>query len=181
VSAISPNFTSGPYIADGSQTAFPFHFSIAAETEISVLLDNAVVSKLLYTVAFGDIDGTVTFNAPPASGAAIMLLSSPDFEQASTFESQGAYTLDTVNKINRRAAIRDLVIKDRADRALKVPVGSTAPDLPAPVDNKVLGYSSGRLLWVDSDNAAVAGLWQLATAALSITGISGAPSSASPC
>ena len=82
--AISPNLTSGPYIANGSQTAFPFSFSIAAEAEISVLLDGAVVSELLYAVDFGDIDGAVTFNSPPAAGAKIMLLSAPDFEQAST-------------------------------------------------------------------------------------------------
>jgi hypothetical protein len=169
VSAISPNVTSEPYHADGSQRVFQFNFSIADKAEISVLIDGAVVSDALYTVAFGDLSGTVTFNAPPANGGVILLLSSPDFGQASSFESQGAYTLDTVNKINRRAAIRDLVLKDKADRALKLPMGSATPELPplAAGEGKVIGIINGELRYVENDGVAIEGAVETATAAAS--------------
>jgi lysophospholipase L1-like esterase len=134
VAAISPNVSSGPYTADGTQTAFPFAFSVAAATELAVEIDGAAISPALYTVAFGDTAGTVTFLSAPASGAQILILSAPDFTQASSFENQGAYNLSTVNGINRRASIRDVVLKDLADRAAKAPHGEVGPAIPARAD-----------------------------------------------
>ncbi|GAA0335300.1 hypothetical protein GCM10009087_52090 [Sphingomonas oligophenolica] len=159
MAAISPNVSSGPYAADGSQTVFPFSFSIAAAGEVAVEVNGALASPASYTVAFGDTAGSVTFMAAPAAGAQIMLRSNPDYLQASDFENEGAYNLATVNQINRRAAIRDLVLKSGMDRSIRVPLGETGSTLPAAADRtgRVLGFGTdGTLIAVANDSAAVA-------------------------
>lgn len=155
MAGINSDVYSGPYDADGAQTAFPFSFSIATESEAAVEMDGLTVSPDLYRVTLDDDGGTVTFLTPPVQHAQILLRSNPDYLQASNFENEGAYNLATVNLINRRAAIRDLVTKDMADRALKVPPGSVAPDLPSLVDGDgmVLGIADGQLRWIANDNA----------------------------
>ena len=151
--AISPNVSSGPYTADGIQTEFPFAFSIATSDEILVEVNDSPVSDALYTVSFSDVSGTVTFLNPPANGVQIRLLSDPDYLQASAFADQGAYNLSTVNLINRRAAIRELVSASKVARALKVPIGEVAPALGslAGGEGKVLGIVGGLVVPIPND------------------------------
>ena len=115
MAGISSNIQDGPYNADGVQTVFPFSFWIATETEITVEMDGQPVLSNFYRVTFHDDGGTVTFLTPPAQNAQILLRSNPDYRQASSFENEGSYNLATVNLINKRAAIRDLVLKGRLD------------------------------------------------------------------
>ncbi len=112
--AISPEIENGPFIGNGTQAAFAFTFTAITPAEVAVLVDG-VVQPGGYTVALGEGGGTVTFAAPPASGAQIILRSNPDFVQDSVFENEGAYNLATVNLINRRHAVRALVTKKRLD------------------------------------------------------------------
>ena len=156
--AISPDIISGPFTGNGAQTAFTFTFSIAEESEIAVSVDGAAVSSSLYVVSLVGEGGTVTFDSAPANGAKVLLSSAPDYLQASSFETEGAYSLATVNTINRRASIRDLVLKGQVDRALKVPLGTAAPDFPDldEAEGRVLGYAGGQFIWAPNDEAAVA-------------------------
>ncbi|MEP7008240.1 MAG: hypothetical protein ABI810_19835 [Sphingomonas bacterium] len=123
MAGISSNIYDGPYSADGAQTVFPFNFWIATGNEIAVEMDGQPVLPDSYTVTFHDDGGTVTFQTPPALHAQILLRSNPDYFQASSFENEGSYNLATVNLINKRAAIRDLVLKGRVD--------SINPEAPA--------------------------------------------------
>jgi hypothetical protein len=160
VAQISPNVSSGPYTADGSQTAFPFSFSIIDARQILVKVDGEPLSTLAgYTVAFGDTSGTVTFGTAPAAGAQVFFVSNPDYLQTSNFASQGAYNLDAVNQINRRAAIRALVLKTDILRSVKGPVSSILPELPALEDGegRVIGIADGQFVYVPNDAVAVAG------------------------
>lgn len=155
MAGISSNVYSGPYDADGAQTAFPFTFSIATESEAAVEMDGLPVSPDLYRVTFDDAGGTVTFLTPPTLHTQILLRSNPDYLQTSSFENEGSYNLATVNLINRRATIRDLVTRDMADRALKAPPGELAPDLPSLIDGdgRILAIADGQLRWIANDNA----------------------------
>ena len=159
MAAISPNVSSDPQLGTGSKTDFAFNFSIVAATDIGVYVDGVRKSHPSdYTVIFGDVSGTVTFTSPPPNGAEILLVSEPDYLQTSEFADQGAYNLSTVNTINRRAAVKALVLKDGFDRALKFPRGTAAPDLPALQDgeDRVLGYSPKGFVWAPSDTVTVA-------------------------
>lgn len=115
MAGISPSTYSGPYTANGSQTAFPFDFTAGSSDEVLVDVGGATVSSSLYTVAL-DSDfngGTVTFLTAPVNAAVVTLYPDPDFLQASEFENEGAYKLSTVNTINRRSAVRDLWLRTR--------------------------------------------------------------------
>ena len=141
---ISPNVSSQLYIANGITTAFAFPFSVVSATDVLVLW-NGAPHGTGYSVTFGDLAGTVTFQTPPPDGTTIRILLDPDYVQSSEFADQGAYNLSTVNLINRRAAIKALATEDRAVRALKAPLGETGPDIPAAVDR------AGALLAFDED------------------------------
>lgn len=105
--AIASDIYSGPYTASGSQTTFPFTFTAVAASDVSVQVNGSDVSSTLYTVTIND-DGTgaVTFSVAPASGSTILPYLDPDFSQETIYENEGAYKLDTVNKTNRRGAMR---------------------------------------------------------------------------
>jgi len=142
--AISPDIESGPYIGNGVQAAFAFGFTAITPAEVVVELDG-VAQSAGFAVTLADVGGTVTFATPPASGARIVLRSSPDYLQDSAFENEGAYNLATVNTINRRQTVRALVTRDQATRAVKAPTGDTAdmalPSAAARAD-KLLGFGA---------------------------------------
>ncbi|MES2043584.1 MAG: hypothetical protein V4475_06890 [Pseudomonadota bacterium] len=142
--AISPDIESGPYIGNGAQTAFVFGFTAITPAEVAVELDG-VAQSAGFSVTLADVGGTVTFATPPASGARIVLRSSPDYLQDSAFENEGAYNLATVNTINRRQTVRALVTRDQAKRAVKAPAGDAAdmalPSATARAD-KLLGFGA---------------------------------------
>lgn len=127
---ISPNVSSQLYIANGITTAFAFPFSVVSATDVLVLW-NGAPHGTGFSVTFGDLAGTVTFQTPPPDGTTIRILLDPDYVQSSEFADQGAYNLSTVNVINRRGAIKALATEDKAVRALKAPLGETGPDLPS--------------------------------------------------
>ncbi len=105
--AIASNITSGPYTGTGSQTVFPFTFTAVSASDVQVLVNDAVLASTLYTVRLNsDGTGSVTFSVAPASGAVVLIALSPDFAQETIYENEGAYKLDTVNKTNRRDAVR---------------------------------------------------------------------------
>lgn len=117
---------SGPYEANGSTVEFPFTFKAASASELRVfvLADGAEtdVFPSQYTVTLTPSGGTVLFGSAP-SGGDLYIESAPTFEQPITFSSGQAYRPETVNEANDRAAIRDLALKSRLDRAPVVPVG----------------------------------------------------------
>lgn len=121
----------GPYTANGSQTAFPFNFTAMSPGEVVVQINGAAISSTLYSVTLTDTGGTVSFYSAPASGGSILIIPQPDFSQLSVFENQGAYNLTTVNAINRRSAVKDAWLAGIARRALVVPIGETGFTLPS--------------------------------------------------
>lgn len=159
MAAISDKVSTPIQNGDGTNKAFAFDFSIIAPGDIGVYVDG--VGKTYpgdYGVVFGDTSGTVTFHEAPAAGAQILLVSQPDYRQTSEFANQGAYNLSTVNTINRRAAIRDLVTEDKASRALKVPLGEPSPEMESlsGAEGKVLGMVGGKIRGIANDAVAIA-------------------------
>ena len=154
---ISPNVSSQLYIANGITKAFAFPFSVVSATDVLVLW-NGAPHGTGYSVTFGDLAGTVTFQTPPPDGTTIRILLDPDYVQSSEFADQGAYNLSTVNLINRRATIKALVLKKTLDRALKLPSGTAVPDMPAlPSGRAVVAYDPALgFVWARNDAVTVA-------------------------
>lgn len=134
--------SSGPYSAS-AQTTFAVDFQSAGPGEITVTLNDVTVSPSAYTF-YRDADGTgsVIFNT--AVTGTVRIISNPAFDQQIGFNRFGAFYPDQINQALDRAAARDLVIRDKADRAFKVPVGETAPALPSAASRagKILSFDS---------------------------------------
>lgn len=124
---------------DGAVTDFPFLFEIAAERELTVVLDGAEVSDALYSVTLnsGNAGGTVVFGTAP-SGTALRIYSSPDFSQDISFVNSGPFDPDSHEEVADRAAIRDIYLLNEQERALRVPLGETFDVLPQPADRASL-------------------------------------------
>ena len=105
--AITSAISSGPYTANGTQTAFPFSFSALSSTDVVVSV-NGVVALTGYTVsiASGGNSGTVTFSTAPTTAAVVLIEQVPDFIQDSQYGLESNWSLSSVNANNRRAAMR---------------------------------------------------------------------------
>jgi hypothetical protein len=128
--SISSDISSGPYVGNGAQTGFPFTFTAVSGAEVAVDLNGITISSALYTVALTAAPGnggTVTFTTPPTAGSTVLLRANPDYLQDSQFENQGAYNLDTINTINRRAAVRSLWVWKKLTALIAVAKGDPGP------------------------------------------------------
>lgn len=166
--AIASNVYTGPYTGNGTQTAFAFDFTAVSASDVSVQVNGATISSNLYVVSISDAGtGTVTFSVPPASGASVLLLLTPDFAQETVYENEGAYKLSTVNATNRRAAIRANYLNAVSKRTFLVPVGETAPavaSLAGSNDGKALGFVDGQIVPVANSAAEASNEAAIATA-----------------
>ncbi|ALH82901.1 hypothetical protein [Sphingopyxis macrogoltabida] len=135
---------SGPFLTNGATTVFPFTFTAPSSAEVAVVLDDVEVSGgFIVAVAPGG-GGSVTFAEPPATGKTLFVLLEPDFTQPIQFENGSPWLAEPVNETADRAALRDIWLKGRADRALLVPFGETGLDLPdlASRKGKLLGFDA---------------------------------------
>lgn len=98
---------------NGSAVAFPFTFTAMATDEVAVYVDDVLQTSSTYTVALSSSGGTVTFDAAPANGAAILIVSEPDFTQDIDFANNGAFLADTHDEANDRGAVRSIFAKAR--------------------------------------------------------------------
>ena len=109
------NAVSGPYIANGSTTAFPFTFKCLTVEEVRVTTTVASVeteessSSYSVTLNTGGNGGTVTFDVAPATGD-VRIYSEPEFTQETGFASGQAFSPSVVNEALDRAAVRDQYI-----------------------------------------------------------------------
>ena len=143
---------SGPYTPNGVTVAFPFSFFAPSDDEVRVEIDGAAVSDTLYTLARNADQsalpgGTVTFLTAP-TGDELYVSSSPVFTQESDFDNAGAFLLETIEDAFDRAAVRDIALKDMADRAIKVLPGESPPVLPSAADRAglFLGFDAAGAL-----------------------------------
>ncbi|CAB4120771.1 hypothetical protein UFOVP5_8 [uncultured Caudovirales phage] len=159
--AIASNIYSGPFTGNGVRTAFAFDFTAVAANDIAVQVNGSTISSTLYTVVLSSSGtGTVTFSIAPTSGASILIVANPDFLQETVYENQGAYNLDTVNKTNRRDAVRSHWLAVALTRAILVPIGETLGLLPAASARagKFLAFDASGQLSTSSGTGTDAGL-----------------------
>lgn len=151
----------GPLIANGITTAFPFTFLAMGEDEIEAYAFGAAGSEASlpdFTVTLSGAApaaGTITFESPPADGTRIWIVSAPDFRQEIAFEDGSRWLAGPVNEANDRAAIRSLALRRDADRAVKLPIGEAGVTLPAG-SGPTLYASVNRLAGIAEDIETVA-------------------------
>lgn len=143
----STNAFSGPYVANGSTTVFPFSFKVMTESEVRVVIveDGEIEeqSASLYTVSIVGEGGSVTFTTAPPSGD-VYIYSNPLYTQQTGFSSGQAYSPTVVNDALDRAVVRDLDLRRRIGQAILVPDNEAGVDLPPASDRagKVIGFDA---------------------------------------
>lgn len=146
----------GPFIGNGTASAFPFTFKVfqASDLEVVRLEVSTNVETLLtlnsqYTVTLNvDQDsnpgGTVTLiGGALASGYTLTLTSDVPYLQPTDLTNQGGFYPDVINDALDRATIQIQQLEVGVNRSLKVPVSSTAnTELPDPQANDLIGWNS---------------------------------------
>ncbi|GFM29278.1 hypothetical protein [Novosphingobium sp. PY1] len=141
------NAFSGPYLANGATTVFPFTFTAPSAAEVAVLVrdaDGAAVDAGTYSVSItAGGGGSVSFDVAPDVGLSLVILLDPEFTQGLSFENGSAWLAEPVNEGYDRSALRDQVLKREVDRGLKFPFGETETTLPPASERygKFLGFS----------------------------------------
>ncbi|AIT81213.1 hypothetical protein [Novosphingobium pentaromativorans] len=129
------NAFSGPYIANGVTTVFPFTFKAPTAAEVAVLVrdsDGSDVDPGDYTVSINSgSGGSVSFSTAPADGLSITPYLAALFTQDLQFEDGSAWLAEPVNEGYDRSVLRDQVLKRDIDRGFKVPMGEEGPSLPS--------------------------------------------------
>lgn len=80
------NAKAGPYVADGSQTVFPFDFPVTELSDVWVYKDGAHVES-----GFSVAKGTVTFSVAPEKGSRIVLLRRVEATQETDIQNNTAF------------------------------------------------------------------------------------------
>jgi hypothetical protein len=101
-------------VGNGSATVFPFDFAAASASELQVSV-NGVLQLGGYTASVSSTGtgGAVTFDTPPANGAAVLIESAPDFTQESRFAGEGDFNPATFDKVHDRLTTYALWLKAR--------------------------------------------------------------------
>ncbi len=168
----------GPFIGNGSTSAFPFSFKVFQASDLEVVrLDTATnteTSLVLtsdYTVTLNlDQDsnpgGTVTLLAGAlAAGYTLTLTSDLPNLQPTDLTNQGGFYPDVINDALDRSTIQIQQLQEQTDRSLKVSVSSTVDTtLPPPVANDLIGWSSTGDALVNIDPTSIATVVTYATA-----------------
>lgn len=168
----------GPFIGNGSTSAFPFSFKVFQASDLEVVrLDestNTETSLVLtsdYTVTLNlDQDsnpgGTVTLLAGAlAAGYTLTLTSDLPNLQPTDLTNQGGFYPDVINDALDRATIQIQQLQEQTDRSLKVAVSSTADaTLPPPAPNDLIGWDATGEALVNVDPTSLATVVAYATA-----------------
>lgn len=149
---------------NGVTTVFPYTFLILDEEDIKVTVDGVLKTIATdYTVSgVGNLSGgSVTFLAAPANGTTVVRYSDTLLKRETDYQTNGDFREVVVDADFDRAwlALRDVSYK--AERAMRVPAGETAVQLP-PADERALS-----LLGFDAAGVPIAS-----------SGVTGAPVSA---
>ena len=138
------------YVGDGVQTAFTYPFPIFAAEDLTVMVNSAKLSSGFTVSGAGQTaGGTVAFNTPPASGAAVTLLRRMAIERVTDFSESGPLS---ARALNREFDVLTAGLQQTAaDQALMLRYADE--DLPASSTLPLRAARAGKLLAFDGNGA----------------------------
>lgn len=147
----------GPYNGNGSTTSFSFSFKTFAAGDLLVTkmdtlgVETTLVLNSDYSVTLNsDQDtspgGTITYpisGSPLPTGHKLTIVGDLEYEQTTDLLGGGAFNARVIEDTFDRTVIQIQQLEERIDRALLVPVNSTAnAQLPNPEPSEVIGWNS---------------------------------------
>lgn len=168
----------GPFIGNGTASAFPFTFKVfqasdleVVRFEVSTNVETVLTLNSQYTVTLNvDQDsnpgGTVTLiGGALASGYTLTLTSDVPYLQPTDLTNQGGFYPDVINDALDRATIQIQQLGVDVNRSIKVAVSSDVnTELPVPNANDLLGWDSTGTSLTNVDPSTLATVVAYATA-----------------
>ncbi|MBU6407849.1 MAG: hypothetical protein KGS44_12050, partial [Alphaproteobacteria bacterium] len=146
----------GPYAGNGSTTAFAFAFKVFSTSQVRVTravvatgVETTLALTTDYTVSLNSNQdtnpgGTVTLLVAPTAAQSVTITSNVANLQPTALANLGGFYPDVINDSLDRATIQIQQLDERLDRALVIPVSSTAStQLPTPQSGALLGWNGG--------------------------------------
>lgn len=150
---------SGPYLANGVTTSFPFSFDIDKATDLAVVWlspggEEVVISSGAYGVTISESEpgGAVIFSVaptPPNAGDELWIFLDPEFEQQDRYSDEGPFNQSLLEGSLDRLARLSIWLKNRVDRGIIGSLGDEALVLPPASGrtNRFIAFdAAGRLI-----------------------------------
>lgn len=116
----STEYKGGPYVCDGEQTEFPFHFPVLDASHIQVWKDGAIV-VLGYTVNLEESGGgTVVFSSAPEEGSKVAIIRDVPITQLTDLQNNTAFLPEILETEYDKGAMIDQMLAEILSRCLKV-------------------------------------------------------------
>jgi hypothetical protein len=135
------------YVANGSQTVFPYPFPIFADGDLEVWLNTARLAAATYAVAGAGSSegGSVTLTAAPAAGTVVTLRRRLPLRRTSDFHDDGIIRAKVVNDEFDYQTMSVQQVAEEVERAVRRAhtSGSTADlTLPDPVPGRAIKWNA---------------------------------------
>lgn len=160
----------GPYIGNGSQTAFPFTFKVFSASDLLVvqtdlsLVDTTLTLTTNYTVSLNtdqnsNPGGTVNMLVAPPANYKLTLSSQVSPLQTVDLTNQGGFYPNVISTALDKLTILVQQLTEQASRSIKASISTTVASftLPAPSANTVIGWNSTATELVNVDEATLGG------------------------
>lgn len=145
----------GPFLGNGTSTAFPFDFRVfsAADVQVTLADENGVETVQVvttdYTISINadqdaDPGGEVTMLTAPADDETLVITGAVDYDQTLDLPSGGNFSPRALENALDRTVIQIQQLDERLDRSLTLPATAAGAEteLPAPEANKLIGWNS---------------------------------------
>ena len=122
------------HYADGTQTEFPFAFTIFAEDQVTVYFASDDVDEIIspaqdYDVEISETGGTVIFHTAPPEGSRIAIVSKVPYTQEMALTNYGGFNPGTLNDNADWQAAQIQQLKEAIDRCIKLrPTDDITPE-----------------------------------------------------
>lgn len=132
-------------VANGVTTVFPFTFKITNEADLTVTVDDVVVTTGFTVTGIGNDDGgDVTFDTAPANGLKVIRFLNPVLSRVVDYQQFGDWLADIVNGDFDRIWLTLQYLSQLGVRTIQLPVDTTTTQIinEDAVDraDKVIGF-----------------------------------------
>lgn len=111
---------SGPFVADGSTTVFPYNFRIFTAGELAVYRDASLVNSAEFSVnGVNSPSGSIVFNIAPATGVVVWIFGDTDKEQPTDYIENDPFPANSHETGLDRGIMVDWELDEALERTLK--------------------------------------------------------------
>lgn len=164
------NAKAGPYVCDGGQDTFPFHFPVLEASHVAVYLGSGDTESRVSNGYSVNLDenggGSVVFATAPAKGSRVAILRDAPFDQQTDLQDNTAFYPEVLEAMSDKLTMLCQQLREEVERCVKIGVASG--ESPESVIQMILGAKDMAL---DSASTAASAAAACSSAQLTIATI----------